>query len=310
MADYNSSLPIRTETNGDAAVKIVDGTITSQQLGVDSNGRITIKAQDGAGNALASSTSTPSGTEQALIVRNIPSGTQAVSAVALPLPTGASTSALQTSGNASLTSLDAKAPALGQALSAASVPVVLTAAQITTLTPLSTVAATRSGNWSVRSQDGLGNLLTSAAAGATRPLDVAIRDAAGSLYGSVGNPLNVALAAAAGTPINNFLISAAIAAAASSNHDYTVTAARVLTLSQVEATCSGKAKIEIQIETGVATAVFNTIAVQFNSTATPNMSIRFANPRTVAAGVRVRTIRTNLDKAALDLYSTLIGLEV
>ena len=51
------------------------------------------------------------------------------------LPTGASTSALQTTGNSSLSSIDGKTPALGQALAAASVPVVLTAAQITTLTP-------------------------------------------------------------------------------------------------------------------------------------------------------------------------------
>lgn len=45
------------------------------------------------------------------------------------LPTGASTSALQTSGNASLTSIDGKTPALGQALMAASVPVVIASNQ-------------------------------------------------------------------------------------------------------------------------------------------------------------------------------------
>jgi hypothetical protein len=56
------------------------------------------------------------------------------------LPTGAATSALQTTGNTSLASIDTKTPALGQAIAAASVPVVLTAAQIATLTPLSTVS--------------------------------------------------------------------------------------------------------------------------------------------------------------------------
>ena len=60
------------------------------------------------------------------------------------LPTGASTSALQTTGNTSLSSIDSKTPALGQALASASTPVVLTAAQLTTLTPLSTVAVTQS----------------------------------------------------------------------------------------------------------------------------------------------------------------------
>jgi len=84
------------------------------------------------------------------------SATVAVSAASLPLPTGASSSALQTTGNTSLSSIDTKTPALGQALAAASVPVVLTVAQLSTLTPLSsvtvsgTVAATQSGTWTVQ----------------------------------------------------------------------------------------------------------------------------------------------------------------
>lgn len=45
------------------------------------------------------------------------------------------TEAGQTTGNASLASIDGKLPSLGQALAAASVPVVLTAAQLSTLTP-------------------------------------------------------------------------------------------------------------------------------------------------------------------------------
>lgn len=57
----------------------------------------------------------------------------------ISLPTGAATSAAQTTGNTSLSSIDTKTPALGQALSAASTPVVLPAAQITTLTPPSSV---------------------------------------------------------------------------------------------------------------------------------------------------------------------------
>lgn len=51
-----------------------------------------------------------------------------VSAASLPLPTGAST-------ETTLAALNTKVPAQGQALAAASTPVVLTAAQITTLTP-------------------------------------------------------------------------------------------------------------------------------------------------------------------------------
>lgn len=69
-----------------------------------------------------------------------------VTVVSSTLPTGGATSALQTAGNsllttgnASLSSIDTKTPALGQALAAASVPVVLTALQVTALTPPTTV---------------------------------------------------------------------------------------------------------------------------------------------------------------------------
>jgi hypothetical protein len=55
--------------------------------------------------------------------------------------TGVATAANQATEIASLNSIDTKTPALGQALAAASTPVVLTAAQVSTLTPLSTVTA-------------------------------------------------------------------------------------------------------------------------------------------------------------------------
>jgi hypothetical protein len=55
--------------------------------------------------------------------------TVAVSAASLPLPTNASTSALQTTGNTSLSNIDTKTPALGQALAASSTPVVIASNQ-------------------------------------------------------------------------------------------------------------------------------------------------------------------------------------
>jgi hypothetical protein len=56
--------------------------------------------------------------------------------------TNLNTSALALESGGHLASVDTKTPALGQALAAASVPVVLTAAQLATLTPLSTVGVT------------------------------------------------------------------------------------------------------------------------------------------------------------------------
>ena len=42
MADINSSLPIRTENDGDAVVKVADATIPSQQLAVNADGSVNI----------------------------------------------------------------------------------------------------------------------------------------------------------------------------------------------------------------------------------------------------------------------------
>ena len=71
-------------------------------------------------------------------VSNLPA-TQPVSATALPLPTGA---AIEAGNLATIAANTGRLPAQGQALAAASVPVVLTAAQVTTLTPLASVGIT------------------------------------------------------------------------------------------------------------------------------------------------------------------------
>ncbi len=46
MADFQESLPVLTEADGDVVAKIGDGTTPSQQLGVDANGRISVNIND------------------------------------------------------------------------------------------------------------------------------------------------------------------------------------------------------------------------------------------------------------------------
>lgn len=89
-----------------------------------------------------------------------------VTNASLPLPTGASTAIRQDTGNTSLSSIDGKTPSLGQQVAAASSPVVLTAAQLATLTPLSTVAVTQSvANWTQNVAQWGGSNVVSAATG-------------------------------------------------------------------------------------------------------------------------------------------------
>lgn len=140
-------------------------------------------------------------------------------------------------------------------------------------------------------------------------LDVSLHDEDGNKF-TESNPLPVTLVDSEGAEVNDYNTAAAVAAAASSNHDYTVTALKTLKLSQIWAAASGKMKIEVQIETGVATGVFTTRFVGFNSTANTNICIPVGENISVAAGVRVRVIRTNKDNQAQDVYSTISGHEI
>lgn len=90
------------------------------------------------------------------------------------LPTGAATSALQTTGNTSLSSIDGKTPTLGQKTMAGSSPVVIASDQSVipindnggSLTVDGTVASTQSGTWNINNITGTVSLPTGAATSA------------------------------------------------------------------------------------------------------------------------------------------------
>ena len=89
--------------------------------------------------------------------------TQPISASALPLPTGAATSAAQTTGNSSLSTLATNLPAKGQATMANSMPVAIASDQ----SPLSvSVAPSAANGWLVNSQTALTNTKVSVKASA------------------------------------------------------------------------------------------------------------------------------------------------
>lgn len=62
-------------------------------------------------------------------------GNTSLSSIDAKIPSSPATTDKQDTGNSSLSSIDTKTPSLGQALAASSVPVVLTAAQLSTITP-------------------------------------------------------------------------------------------------------------------------------------------------------------------------------
>lgn len=352
MSDYNSSLPIRTENNGDAAVKVVDATTPSQGLSVDATGKVAAKLSDGAGNAVTSQTS---GAQRALDVGINVAGVQidprqvraltaadvvtanqgtantiangwpvkptdgtnsqaylatgeAKVSVTQPLPVGTNAIGSVTVNNA------AGAAAVNIQDGGNSITVDGTVAVSNLPTTVDTNYGTV-GASTIRAAAQIGNATGAAnydnGATGAQTLRVAANLAVAGANVSALNPIPVVFSSdPSGTEINDYNTAAAVASNATSNHDYAVTAAKTLVLTQIIASGSGKMKIEVQVETAAASGVFTSKYVQFNSTATPNMILEFKSPLQAVAGARVRIIRTNKDNQAQDVYTTICGNEI
>lgn len=254
MADYNSSLPVRSQVDADerVQVKIVDATSpTTRQMIVDadSNAHVEIHGND------------PAGVDR--VVKVSEAGSMDVDGVY----------------NASTNTQPAN---------------------------IGVVAAARTATPGDSDQT---KRITAISSGTVHALDISLHDEAGNPY-SATNPLQVVMIESEGVEVNDYQVSSSVAAGASVDHDYTVTALKTLQLSQFHGTASGKAKFELKVETGVGTGTFLTRFVFFNSTAQPNADLTLKEHLAVAAGVRVRVSITNRDNQAQDLYSTVSGHEV
>ena len=178
IANNQSAIPVSFTGSTDVATqttlaaintKLVSGTDIGDVTINNSTGAAAVNIQDGGNTITVDGTvavtftgSTDVATQTTLAAikaktDNIPALGQALAASSVPviLPTatittltppaaitGFSTETTLGTVHGHVDSIDTKTPALGQALAAASVPVVLTAAQMTTLTPVSAVTVT------------------------------------------------------------------------------------------------------------------------------------------------------------------------
>lgn len=290
MSDFNSSLPIRTQTNGDAVVEICDGSTVSQKLTVNTDGSINTRTFDGSGNTINStSNALNTYTNGSVSFGSVSGGTAGTSSELVggiynstpPTLTNGQQAALQLGSDGSL----------------------LTNGSAHTQPVSGTVTANQGTSPWVENITQVGG----------SSISLGQKTSANSfpvVIASDQSTIPVYVAGAPGTAIADYKDASAIAAGASDNHDYTVTAGKTLHLQRIESSGSGKAKMDLKIETGVSTGTFNTYGSQFNSTATPNMPFEISAPVSVAAGVRVRVTMTNRDLLAQDLYSTIMGYEI
>lgn len=268
--DFNSSLPIRTELPGDVAVKIVDSTNVSQQLTVNADGSVNIT--DNSGSLTVDSTN--------FDIRDLTFVTDSVDVSGSQVSLDAATLAALENITVSSTDLDIRD------LTFATDKVDVTGSDVT-----ATVTAI---DLDIRDLTHVSD-------------SIKIGDGTEFLAINADGSINVVPQEDPGTEVVNYSVGVAIAGAASSNHDLVFTSASKLY--QVLSSASGKLKVEVQIETGSATNVFNTICVRFNSTATPDCDMTLTKYATIPAGARVRVIRTNKDNQAQDLYSTIVAIE-
>lgn len=376
MSDFSSSLPVRTQTNGDVVVQLVDGTVTSQKLTIDSTGRITVKLDDAAGNGITSQTN---GAQRALDVginvagvqidprsiRALTSGdvvtanqgtantaangwpvkptdgtnSQAFLAtgegkvsVTQPLPVG--TNSIGTV-KAQLQDNAGTAITLGQKTMSASVPVVLASDQSTinvkdlsdgpvtagtvatnsilTGGQFNTTLPTLTTGQQVATQfDSSGrtivNLGTPIPAGTN--LIGGTNVYVGGAIATNANPVPVSITSTpAGTLVNFYATTASVAAAGSTNLDYTITSTKTMSTKQYWA--SGSGKIKAVFQTSVDGTTFVTLGVGFNSTANPNIMFPLtgSEAQTVGTGAKIRITITNVDILPQDVYGSITGQE-
>lgn len=290
MADPNTSLPVRTEAPGDLQVKLGDGTTPSQYLAIDAAGLLGSKLYDGAGTAITSGAQ--AGGKQALDIEILVGG-----AVIDPRAIRA------------LTSADVVTANQGTAAATASAwPIKLTdGTNVTAVKAASTAAIATDPSAVVALSP---NSPLPAGSNALGSVNADIRVGGTAVSGS--NPVPVQLApGVSGTEVNSYNTVSALAANASSNHDYSITAAKTFKGDKFWASASGMLKIEVQ--TSVDGTTFVSKFVGFSSTANPNIAIDLGEVSLScvnAGGGKIRIIRTNRDKSAMDVYSTICGSEV
>lgn len=318
MSDYNSSLPIRTESNGDAAVKVVDGAVPSQALTVNPDGSVNMT--DNGGSLTVDATD--------LDIRDLDSASDSVEVLQATHDNLNSNANIQvgdtdvSNGNpvpvsdagSSLT-VDATDLDIRDLTSASdSVEVLQDTHDDLNANANIQVADTDVSNANpVPVSDAGGTLSVDAVDLDIRDLDstqdnVAIHDAAGDeLAINADGSINVVVQEDVGTEDTHYTTTSSVAANASVDHDRTYTNGGKL--HQVLSTGSGKIKMEVKVETGAATGVFNTVCTRFNSASSPEADMNLAKFRPVPVGARVRVTITNRDNQPQDLYSTIVGIQ-
>jgi hypothetical protein len=324
MSDYNSSLPVRTQNNGDVVSRISDGLTTSQLLGVDAAGKITAKIDDAAGNGL---TSQANGSQQALDVGIDVGGVQidprqirALTPADIVSVEAASASGLTINGSVSISNFPSS-----QTVTISGQPIQIEAATAGGLTINGTVTSLQGTSpWvenlsqvggqaiSLGQKTGISSVPVVIASDQSN-IPVNLHDGSGNSITSTGGSLNVNVtSSAASNPFVKYNTTASLSPSSTTTHEV-APGSFPFYVSGAWGAASGKIKDEIWVNTAgltMATSVRSggtQYLVGFNSTATPNVDKTFQDEIVVTTGNSVYSLITNDDLQAMDVYSTING---
>lgn len=144
---------------------------------------------------------------------------------------------------------------------------------------------------------------------ASTGLPVRLHDEDFIAYGA-NNPLPVSIEESEGDEIVNYDESVNVVKnGGTASHEYTVSAGKEFQLEQVLFGGSGRARLDVEIETGVASGTFDIIATGYISTSKLSDSIEFKRALKAGAGVKVRVTKTNLDNQDFNISTSIVGLE-
>lgn len=283
MADYNSSLPVRTEADADERIqsKLVDYTTPTQGATIDADGNLHIELH---GND-------PAGTD--VVVKLAEDGSVIVGGVY----------------SASDNTEPATIGVVAQERNATADPT----RQNQQVTAVRGTTASTVVSLDVALHDSAGEVIDGsnplsvdiASITGTDGLNVNIFDSEGDAF-SLSNPLPVTITSASpGDALVDYNTTASVAKDATTTHTYTVPAATTLRLTRIQASASGKIKVEVKTGASGGTV---TRFVGFNSTANPNIDFAIdAEALELAATEVVEIVITNRDNLAQDVYSTSVG---
>lgn len=334
MADFDSSLPIRTQNDGDIVAKIADATIPSQQLTVEADGSLNVNASFAPGSEVQITDGTDTleinadGSLNAVVtatdldIRDLSSASDSVEVLQ------ATHDDLNANANIQVGNVDVgNANPVPVSDAGGSLTVDANDLDIRDLTSASDSVAVLqathdnlNGNMTIQIADtdvSNANPVPVSDAGGSLTVDannldirdlthvsdsVRVGDGTDFLAVNSDGSINVIIQSEQdGSEVVSYATSVAVASGASVNHDYTVPGAVTFYGAEAWMSASGKIKAQLLVNGSV-------VYVGFNSTANPNIRIPLEHLVKAAATQVVRITITNLDNQAQDVYSTLLGV--